>query len=394
MKEDKVPTSNMLLLKHISSKDDDLELTGTIIQHLFDVDKYGLSEKSDEELENDGFFQYRFNDVTAEVDGDMLQARRIERHEETKAYKRTYQVRAPLETNVCFDRFPFQIVKSTLLIELSSGTTDNSSRRLRPNLHVSEVKTDNVSIQLPPFLGDEERNNAKLLEEAILDKMDKTTRYDFISPYPKVEYYYDTKKEYCPKFCITFYLVESGMNKFVETVLPMLLISTMNTVAVLENPQAENADFIGNASTFALTAVFILPMMVAQSNVRSLWEWNNVYIMLIFLGLTLSSLSESMMHSRYPSIAGMIILWCSLIVPILNGFAYFGQRAKYRKECGRLNDFVPQDGAKKRFNIGKMHYGERFRSPGDILSELKEGTDSCGFNLGKSSAKMKCIVYN
>lgn len=377
MKEDKVPTTSFFLIKHISEEDEKLSVVGTMIQTLYDPDKFNLSDFEDDQA----FFQYRFNEVTATADSDMLQHRRTEKKD--NFWKRTYQVKTPLETDVVFDRFPFQIVRSTLQVELSSDTTDGGQKRLRPNLHMSEAKTNNVSIQPPPFLKDSVRDNDRQLANAILDKMDRSQNYDFITPCPRVEFMYEVKKAYCPKYRISFYLVKSGMAKFVENVLPMLLISAMNTVCVLEKPQAENADFVSNSATFALTAVFILPNIVAQGNRQAVFTVNNLYITLIFLGLTLSSLSESMVHSRVPSITGMIILWCSLLVPICNCMLYLVERNKILRR-GRLDDYIVR---------GKRPDETPPHKPDDILEGLKNGVEQYGFKIGKESQKMKMITY-
>eukprot|EP00957_Ditylum_brightwellii_P087423 6654309-Ditylum_brightwellii.AAC.1 len=39
-------------------------------------------------------------------------------------------------------------------------------------------------------------------------KMDKVIDYDFVTPFPKVEYIIDHKKKHCSKCRLTFYLVE------------------------------------------------------------------------------------------------------------------------------------------------------------------------------------------
>eukprot|EP00957_Ditylum_brightwellii_P121573 9271382-Ditylum_brightwellii.AAC.1 len=60
-KEIIVPVSNFCLIKHISGDGDgNLNLVGTLIQHVFDTEKSAL--RSAEEPS----FKYRFNDLTAD----------------------------------------------------------------------------------------------------------------------------------------------------------------------------------------------------------------------------------------------------------------------------------------------------------------------------------------
>eukprot|EP00957_Ditylum_brightwellii_P199381 15197463-Ditylum_brightwellii.AAC.1 len=84
--------------------------------------------------------------------------------------------------------------------------------------------------------------------------MDKSECYDLMTPFPKIEYFQDTKKNYCPKFKMTFYLTEEGSSKLVAIIAPMLLISTLNTLHVFNPDKPDTVDFIANAATFALTA--------------------------------------------------------------------------------------------------------------------------------------------
>jgi hypothetical protein len=60
--------------------------------------------------------------------------------------------------------------------------------------------------------------------ELAKNKMDRTEKYDFGSPFPRVRYVYEKKKGYCAKYQIDFLMVEDGMKRLVQIVFPMILL--------------------------------------------------------------------------------------------------------------------------------------------------------------------------
>eukprot|EP00957_Ditylum_brightwellii_P189941 14460425-Ditylum_brightwellii.AAC.1 len=122
-----VPVSNFCLIKHLNGDGEgNLTLVGTLIQYVFDTHKSVLHTAKEPS------FKYRFNDLTS--DDSTVQSRRLEDYrKEKKATRETFQMSAPLEVNVVFDRFPFKIVTASLLIELSTTFDDEHEKRLRPN---------------------------------------------------------------------------------------------------------------------------------------------------------------------------------------------------------------------------------------------------------------------
>merc|ERR1711957_413119 len=173
--------------------------------------------------------------------------------------------------------------------------------------------------------------------------------YSIVSPYPVIEYL--NLKTTCSKYRLTFYLVEEGMVKFVKVLLPMLLISTINTINVLMdvslmNRQDSSSDDIDSSDRYlqisaalALTAVFVLPEMTRKWNTQSVITWNEVYILIIFVALSLSSIPPAMVGTTEYAFVGMILLWGSFCIPIFNLVSYLyvknsikAQRIKIIKE--------------------------------------------------------------
>ena len=185
-----------------------------------------------------------------------------------------------------------------------------------------------------------------------MDKMDRTTSYDFVSPFPTVQYLYDPKKDYCPKYLVSFLMVDQGMKKFVEVVFPMLLVATMNHINVRSYVPGEGieGDYIANAATFTLSVVVYLPTMVGTSSRQDLFSANNAYITLILLALMLSSIPEDYSTSKIPfSVIGNYLFWLSFAFPFTNmcRFYMFFRRQKthkvsyFLKVTGEKPEFVP-----------------------------------------------------
>jgi len=361
-----VDIRNFLLLKHVTENNDkELFLVGTCIQELFGLDMNAESIKlCDDKMLDMGttcedietlskrlFFDYRLNDLTSDEASGWIKTRRVEMN--SGKAKKTFQVNAPLEVEINYDRFPFKIVTASVMIELSSSAIRDQRRR--PNLLLGKKhKAMNVAIQPVQHFDvqKDSKNGYKGTEEVLTEndfekKMDKSKTYDFVTPFPEVTYQYDKKKEYCPKFKVSFYMVESGTSKFVQIVFPMLLIAILNTVQVLDRDFVENTNFLNNAATFALTAVFILPSIIGDSNGQNLITMNNTYIICIFVGLALSSIPTEMMNTNVPAFTGMIIIWLSFIMPIIGCIGYHIQCASIRRASPKQIDRFNSDAPKK-----------------------------------------------
>mmetsp|Transcript_25290 Transcript_25290/g.32190 ORF Transcript_25290/g.32190 Transcript_25290/m.32190 type:complete len:764 (+) Transcript_25290:26-2317(+) len=364
VKEKLVDVRSFVLLKHIyDDNDDNLTLVGTLIQNVFNVNDLKLSD--DECF----YFEHRFNDLIADKDYGLK-----ERNSETanNTTKTTFQMCAPLDKDADFDIFPFKVYTATLLIELSTCTRGGT--RFRPNMLLASTDKRNcISVQ-PPYLkawGDSDKEKVDLLKT----KMDKMKDFDFVTPFPKVEYIIEPGKQYCSKCRLTFYLVEGGDSKLVEILAPMLLISILNTLNVFNNEAFDtlNVEYIANSATFALTAVFILPNIFTKSNRPALFTSNNGYILLLFVGLALSSFPTEMFNTRAIGITGVAIFWLSFVIPIVHWFRY----CLFKESVSRnVKDFV-KDSEYESFYPFKQNYTDYFKSACEIVEnkgELPETT--------------------
>jgi hypothetical protein len=349
---------NFFLMKHVVDDGDGLVVVGTFIQHAF-------SGPNDELKLDDLRFGYRFNDETADEDSGLVKHRRTEKHETNMGtlHRHTFQVRAPLEVSVELDYFPFKVVSAKLLVELSTFTTEDSKTLLRPNLIVHKSDKPNMFCvqkdQLVPSEG-------SILEQA-KDKMDKAETFDFISPFPKVSYLYDTNKKYCPKFMLKFLMVEDGMKRFVEIVFPMFLIAGMNTIHVL-NPDEEQdvVDYLANSATFALSVLVFLPTMVGSSRRQNLYTANNLYIMFIFLALLLSSIPQGLVvDNNVFALMGLALYWASFLFPLVNGYRYL-KFISFAKKDANENHFWPHAN-KNPYKVSKDDAEDSFIKVEDIV---------------------------
>mmetsp|Transcript_3455 Transcript_3455/g.4666 ORF Transcript_3455/g.4666 Transcript_3455/m.4666 type:complete len:430 (-) Transcript_3455:120-1409(-) len=369
--EDRIPVSNFFLVKHIvEDGDDNLTLVGTMVQKVFETDRLERSESA-----KAFYFEYRFNDLMADEDSGYAKRRRSEKCVRSKCTKATFQMSAPLDVDTIFDVFPFKAYKASVLVELSSSTIEEETHRVRPNLLVAKHDTrNNLSIQLPYInkMQEARTNDSQLLED-LKDKMDKMQDYDFITPFPNVEYIYDKKKKYCPKCRITFYLVQQGNSKMIEIIAPMLLISILNTLNVINDEKVENVDYIANSAAFTLTAAFILPSIFSKANRNKVFTVNTVYVFLVFVGLALSSFPDDMVGTNGFAITGVVLLWLSFFMPVISFIRFWRFQNQVSPTQGRadIDDFIERKNYKQ-FNHEKDNFKEHFLCVGDVPTKDKD----------------------
>jgi len=323
--------TNFLLMKNVYDNDDGLFLVGTLIQRVFDEGNELNAFDENKELKDEGdkcekYFPYRINEKNAYY---------VKRRTTTgldSSLKTTFELNAKLDKTVKFDSFPFKIITATATIELQS-IKKSKNTLLRPNLLVNKMGKCMNMIQ---HIG-----NLKYAT----DKMDQSLNYDFITPLPTVRYKYNHEKEYCSKLEVTFYMLESSSHsKFVQIIFPMLLITILNTINV---SRVDESDFVSNASTFALTAVFILPSIIGEAKTQNIINSNNIYIMFIFIGLAFSSISEEWAGTRVFKHIGMILLWASFIIPIGGFFGFYYTRRKILRNAPKENERLDEKCEKK-----------------------------------------------
>eukprot|EP00541_Cyclophora_tenuis_P000160 CAMPEP_0116563116 /NCGR_PEP_ID=MMETSP0397-20121206/12547_1 /TAXON_ID=216820 /ORGANISM="Cyclophora tenuis, Strain ECT3854" /LENGTH=313 /DNA_ID=CAMNT_0004089509 /DNA_START=50 /DNA_END=992 /DNA_ORIENTATION=+ len=293
-----------------------------------------------------------------------------------------------------FGLFPLWVAKATAHIELSTTASDTTRRR--PNLLVDIVdRRGNVSIQeVKKAYGEE-----TLTENDVIDKLDRSVQYDFVTPYPEVRYLYDPEKEYCPSLEITFYVVSGGMSNFVSIIFPMFLIASLNTMSVINDyisPQ-NLPGFINNAATFALTAIFMLPNMMAKTARQRLFTLNNLHILLVFVSLSLSSIPYQAFKTSAINLTGMVLFWVSFALPIANVINYWRVVSKTRSQIRKLETTGPQNRHSfvKDDNYSmwdpKQPFDQRFMLVEELVNSR---TTTAGYKkLEKREGKFEVIVY-
>jgi len=392
VKEIKVPVHNFVLLKCVRQVDSTIFLVGTFVQTVFD-ENGDLDLHSHEETKFLQHFEYRINDLPVKMDSEFCKKRRTERTANT--LRTTFEVNAPMDVETIFDWFPFKVSKAKMLIEMSSITTKDNKMRIRPNLLLCRSeRLMNLAIQTPEAKFDIDGSEIPLTvnRETVLDKMDQCGCYDFVSPLPKLWYLYDKKKRYCPKFEVSFYLVEAGESKFVQIIFPMLLIATLNTIRIASGEDISPSGFLGNASTLGLTAVFILPSIVTKVRRPQYFTINNIYIALIFIGLTLSSVSETLVGTNIYALLGMSIVWISFVFPIYHAFKYNQFWRKMNPHSFQLNHRV-KSADYKVLKIGNSPYQDNCRTVEDII-QLSVSKNNLQTNDCEANNNKKDIEYS
>jgi len=400
--EQKVPVRNLFRIKHMEDDENKkIYLVGTFIQRIF----HDFGSKFDG---SDFFFKYRINGLPVGGSDEREYDECLKWRKTVSSEKRkTIEVKAPMDVSDKFDWFPFKVIEAKVMIELTSSTVEtknsNETTNLRPNLLVSNDKSNaylNVEVERPQELKDkiaeldESKSERRFwfskyneVMDRLKTKLDKTSCYDFITPLPKVAYYHDENKNYCSKFEVSYILVEQGEAKFVQIVCPMILISVLNTINVMFK---DDVDF-GMSSTLALTAVFILPSIISASKKSSLIEGNNIYVIIIFVALTLSSISKDVAGTKVVAIVGMCMLWVSIFIPIINIARFYQYYYKTIEEAPSIRSRVKQLDCKLP-QVDVSNYEQKYSTVEEFArmsEEIEQKKEEDGTDLWKDNKSPK-----
>jgi len=366
-KEEKLKTRNFFLMKKFIDDPDvkgSLLLAGTFIQIVLGLDK--KEAESDEGF----YFKYRFNEKSAT--DDTVQKRRTqfietvdENDKPVYGSRTTFQTIIPLEMDVPFTAFPFQICTGTAAVELSSTFKDKFTVRPDLLLHKKDPRKNFVIQELKPikknlFFGKENVGESDPLEERIMHKVDVSKKFDFISPYPSLHYEYDKNKKYCTRFEMTFYCFTADFLKILAIILPMFLITIITTINLInewtsyikennDNKDDNNDDKDDNnddshgdvlahlqvTSALTLAAVLILPQIVDSSSNQHVCfkNFDSVYVTLIFVSLVFSSFPSKLVRGFvYLETIGVAGLWLSFCIPIVGYYRFSRIKNKIKEE--------------------------------------------------------------
>lgn len=411
----RLPVNNFLLIKHCiddPSVEFGLQLVGTFVQTVL-FPPY-LSPIPD------FHFDYRFADETATVGGDYLHLRRPEpvfskSHDgaDWNGTRSTFETKIPLIIDSVLEAFPFSILTATADIELSSTFEDSLKLRLRPDLVLSKWdRRGNFALQdlkvrkstLEKYEGMPAGDPS--LVRAILDKIDRTKHYDFVSPYPEVRYEYDdTKKKYCARYTLKYYVIKGGFTKFMTIILPIFMICAMNTINVLNDAfdfgdgPVNVEDHIGVSSALGLTAVFLLPSIIELNTRQQLYTQDNLYILFIFISLFMSSIPRNFAGSNAPELFGMTLFWFSFISPIINAIKYYAFVRKIQSKANRIaerkgmNPFL-KIGKYEQWKSGKKPFEEAFSTVGDVVEMSEQERVKYGYKKEENFGKFQVISYS
>jgi len=369
-----LPVRQFLLIKRledIPGVEGGIRLVATLVQYVYNISRVERVNKCDPNMPESKYFAYRFNDFAPSQND--LGFRRMEitdcfydekSTEKFPLWRSTFSGKLPMETETLLDVFPFKIVKVKLHIELNSSFVDN--KRVRPALVLSKKqehqvgepkKRDKPLITTIQPVSDPQITDAGFFsiskqKNALREKLDQVQRYELISPYPKVCYYFDKKKNYCPRYTITFVMKNKGIDKQIATILPLLLVSIINTFSFLSQTRkhleskyecdgdcdnrSEAVELTGQhlslASTLAIVVVFLL-RNIYEPSVKSSWvTTNNIYLIMIFVSLILSAIPDTIFETLRPArMTGVILNWVSFIFPINNIITFRKVVDEYRQ---------------------------------------------------------------
>jgi len=366
--EIKVPVRNFLMIKRLEddeNKEGGVRLVGTIVQYVLHDGKIASVNKIDADKLSK-YFNYRINDRSC--DGDKtLTARRME-DPNPNIWRTTFQAHIPLKIMVEEEYFPFKIIRATAGIELSSGADGDT--RIRPNLVLANTENIRSNVNIS---GVDRRGN---IDTNVEDTLDGMVKYDLLTPYPEVVYKYDKEKGYCPVYAVTFHLTVNGNEKFVRTLLPLILVSALNTLYLWndeyndENDVSDKQnvkDLLGFTSTLALTVVFLFENIYDPAGNKAKLP-DILYVLFIFVSLILSAIPSTAWR-----IVGAALFWCSFFFPISNYLRIKWKMHKKRPQKGTNKLFVKDDDYKQLDDFQDDVF-VRLEPDAEDKKELKAGT--------------------
>lgn len=388
----KVRVLHTFILQRITDSEDvegRVEMQGTFVQRVLDLTKEEAEAFCNQE-NSTAFFEYRFNQQVA-TEGNV-RVRRVDREvvfevdEKGKpkldengknsiachGCRTTMKVRIPLQVELVASAFPFEISRLDATIELRSIVLNGKRIRGDLLLHDSDPRHTicmGLGLGLDGLL---ENYGLRVAEsrceiQKALDTIDKTKGYSLISPYPEVCYTNnDTKMvNYCTRFTLTFFAVNAGFQKLVAIVLPMILVTFLAILNVMNDVwascESESDDCVEGeevtnhlevTSALTLTIIFVLPQVVDNDSYRlkfKLMTREAISIMVFFLSLVLASVPRrlSLSHSASTEIVGVTLMALStFLVPLHNFYIYFGFRNNIyntAKRSLRTNQFLLDD---------------------------------------------------
>jgi len=407
-KEPKVPVFHTLMIKSIVDNDDvneELALIATFVQTVFHPKGLKKKEEDEEGTEEDIFFAYRFNEKTAK--DEEIEVRRSVTDAKNIYTRTTFQARIPMEVESFLHLFPFEICTATVAIELSSKDFEYNGKTHRPDLVLSQIdRRNNISIQnldavvRDPMIGKEclfferepkQKQQNKVLEndyETILTKIDKTANFSFLSPHPKVFYRYEVGKDYCPRFVITFLVAPEGFARFVQFVLPLLLVAVTATLNAVNDfgigvEDVDVSSHLQVTSALTLTIVFLLPEIISKGNRTSFVSAGNMTVIVFFVGMLLSSLPRgsfepTSQYSAIPQLVGIAMMLASLVIPFLNAFRFWKLCRNLKRIAVKEKDeglFLADAKSKSNFHKPKTAEDKDLRTVGKLLEDCEKERD-------------------
>ncbi|VEU36815.1 unnamed protein product [Pseudo-nitzschia multistriata] len=359
--DNKLKVVNTLLLQSIrddESRDNGgLVMVATLVQRVFTPEEMKVDSKGQVDGE-DIYFPYRFNEIPVNVEKIRTRCLKGKKNRKIIGVVSTFQAIIPLQVETILPCFPFQISVGKVSIELSS-VTFGEGITYRPDLqlhtkeprhnfcinnleaHVSHSKIlDNITSREEKMQKQKEKKKDWF---KILEKIDKSENYDFVSPYPQIYYQYDKRKNYCPRFVLSFIVNKYSFACFVRFILPMFLVTIIATLNAVHDFM-EGMDVGGHlqvTSALTLTVVFILPDIMDSSYQNKILTSGNSIVLVYFFGMLLSSIprhsfdgevSASQLYA-IPELIGVVLMGCSLCFPIWHACVYYRITTKIQSQA-------------------------------------------------------------
>ena len=346
------------IIKSINDDDDKIYLVATGVQ------KCLIPYQHEEELKKHLQFDYRINNE-AQTD-QYIKERKTKTVKVTTnngalqdfkiATVTTNAMKLPLNVSMILNHFPFRLYKASVKIELTSKEVDKENKShitLRPTLvypnkdnYENLIRINNTDIEA--LAKNPDYTN-------LFNNMDKTKKFDILSPIPYVygitqkkdKQHSDNHVKYIPIIEIGFYLYEPVLEAFFNMIAPLFMILLLMTSSVIIN--MNESSYLGIMCGIILAVVFVMKN-IRRPTTRSKFNTTDLYIILFLSGLSLCSISVT--HPLMKLI-GVSIAWFSNIVPVIGYFRYKYITNKIIKNLNKFKDVIqnPENHTKSKEDI-------------------------------------------
>jgi len=191
-----------------------------------------------------------------------------------------------------FNVAPYEIIRCDALIELQTDSITYKDGKDEKGKPTGKGKTITSPVRPDIYINTDDERELFICRKP--EDLNHTTSYNMTVNAPKVVAIYDKKKNYCPKYNVSFYMEVPVFGKLITVFAPLVFVAALSVLNIFNDGTGEGPN-LENSIALCLTVVFVLPGLQVQgrgTTHSSKFDYllnNNMIILFLFVGLTLTS---------------------------------------------------------------------------------------------------------